>query len=49
MLTGERLERFYLFSRLKHLLEYISVMNEQLKSQPHSGHECHNTGKFYHS
>ncbi len=25
LLTGERLERFYLFSRLKHLLEYISV------------------------
>ncbi len=24
-LTGERLEMFYLFSRLKHLLEYISV------------------------
>ncbi len=24
-LTGERLERLYLFSRLKHLLEYISV------------------------
>ncbi len=22
---GERLERFYLFRRLKHLLEYISV------------------------
>ncbi len=25
LLTGERLERFYLFSRLKHLLEYIYV------------------------
>ncbi len=24
-LTGERLERLYFFSRLKHLLEYISV------------------------
>ncbi len=36
--TGERLEFFYLFSRLKHLVEDISVY-EQLKSQPHSGHE----------
>ncbi len=25
LLTGERLERFYLFRRLKHLLDYISV------------------------
>ncbi len=55
LLTGERLEMFYLFSRLKHLIEYISVwMNSwshiafrTLEQQNQKWH--HNTGKFYHS
>ncbi len=56
LLTGERLDRFYLFGRLKHLLEYKSVYewtaevtttSRTRERQNKKWH--HNTGKFYHS
>ncbi len=56
LFTGERLEMFYLFSRLKHLHEYIYVYEwtaevttafRTLERQNKKWR--HNTGKFYHS
>ncbi len=54
--TGERLDKFYLFSRLKHLLEYISVyewtagVTTAFRTRERQNLKWrHNTGKFYHS